>query len=260
MKLSAILLCQSQALVATVAIVLAIAGVARSQESSTGTQDRKVMPEYVQEFFMSEAVRCQEKGEFQLTFSTSTRQRVGRTTGLQVEYGLTDTLQLNLELPGTNFRSDYAPAHRQWSSVNAGFLYSFRRNEHPFALSAAMMFEFPVQPNERLSYEPGILFAKIFRKIQVHASLFSEIAETKPSLDYNIASVYSIKHRWFPTFEFNGRRRGTENVFYLTPGLYRHHGERVEIGAGVPIALGGVAAPFGVVAKMNWEFGGIQKN
>jgi hypothetical protein len=78
----------------------------------------------------------------------------------------------------------------------------------------------------------------------------------RASLQYNLASVYPVRKRWFPTLEFNGRRLDAKNAFYLTPGLYRHFSHRLEIGMGVPTGVGGVAGRIGVVGKMTWEIGG----
>jgi hypothetical protein len=119
-----------------------------------------------------------------------------------------------------------------------------------------MMIQVPVRSGSELSYEPTILLAKTFRKLQVHASLVSDMEQWKPSLEYNLASVYPIKKRWFPTFEFSGRRERPRNAFYLTPGLYRHFRHRLEIGIGIPLGSGAVIGSLGAVAKMNWEVGG----
>jgi len=57
------------------------------------------MPEYIQEFFLSDAVRNEDKGELQFTFAINSRKDLGTNTVLQMEYGLTNRLQLNFELP-----------------------------------------------------------------------------------------------------------------------------------------------------------------
>jgi hypothetical protein len=220
------------------------------------------MPEYIQEFFLSEAVRCQEKGEFQITFATESRQRIGSNAGVQIEYGLTDRLQFSAELP---YRVTAIPGGDErylgLSSTDVGLLYQFMQRAHPFALSAGMMIEVPIQSKGQLSYESVILLAKAFGKLQIHASLLSEIEEMKPSFDYNVASVYPVKPHWFPTFELNGRRRhDAKNAFYLTPGLYHHYSKRIETGIGTPIGLGRFGSRLGVVAKLNWELGGDEKH
>jgi hypothetical protein len=119
-----------------------------------------------------------------------------------------------------------------------------------------MSFGIPVERDSRLEFEPTILAAKSFRKLQVHASFLGDVEGWNPSLQYNLASVYPVQKHWFPTLEFNGRRLEGRNAFYLTPGLCRHFAHRLEIGMGVPLGLSGVAGGIGVVGKISWEFGG----
>lgn len=216
---------------------------------------RAPMPEYVQEFFQSDAVRCQEKGEFQLTLATQAHPR-GANADLQFEYGLTNRLQTSVEVPyGIRASRDETEISRKWSYINAGLLYQFIRSDRPFAFSAGLMVDLPLHPSGGLGYEPAILLARSFHKLQIHASVLSEVEQWKPSLAYNISAVYPIKTAWFPTFEFNGRRNANR-CFYLTPGVYRHLGHRSEMGIGIPIGVGRTANPFGIVLKANWELGG----
>jgi hypothetical protein len=244
--------------VGNVVLGLAIAVRALSQESyADRTSGNQVMPEYVQEFFMSEAVRCQEKGEVQLTLVTNSLETGGPVAAIQTEYGLTDRLQLSVEAPyGMKLNVQRARDPSQWGPIDVGILYAFIRKDHPFAMSAGMIIEVPVTSNENLGYEPVFLVAKTFRQLQVHASVLSEIEEMQPSFEYNLASVYPVKPHWFPTFEVNGRRRDSKNTVYITPGMYRDYRKRIEIGIGLAFGVAGPAAATGVIAKVNWEFGG----
>jgi hypothetical protein len=80
-----------------------------------------------------------------------------------------------------------------------------------------MAFGIPVRSNGEVEYEPTILLAKGFRRLQIHASFVADIEEEKPSFQYNLASVYPVKRHWFPTLEFNGRSLQGDVAFYLTP-------------------------------------------
>ena len=123
-----------------------------------------------------------------------------------------------------------------------------------------MAFGVPLTAGGELEYQPAILIAKTFHRARVHASFTADIEAEKPSFQYDLASVYSIRQRWFPTIEFNGRSIRGEPAFYLTPGLYRHFHSRAEFGVGVPLGLGGIAGSAGIVGKMSFEIGGTNKS
>lgn len=226
--------------------------------SIAGVQGKAPIPEYIQEFFLSEAVRSQEKGELQVTFGVDSRQNIGTNAAVQLEYGLTDRLQVSFEMPYGVTSDKDAEIPARWSSTTVGLLYQFIRSDRPFALSAGMGFALPIRSRDHVAYQPTLLVAKTFRKLQIHASFLSDIEQRNSSFEYNVAGVYPLTRRWFPTFEFNGRRLDGKNAFYLTPGLYRHFKHRLETGIGIPVGVGGIAGSLGVVAKMNWELGGEQ--
>lgn len=247
-----------------VTFIFAIAGsvlVAPSHCQSNNTvvrdsQGKPVMPEYVQEFFLSEAVRSQDENELQITFAVDSRSSVGNSADIQIEYGLTNRLQLNFDMPYGITATERAEIPARWSSTGVGLRYQVIQSDRPFAFSIGMAFGLPIESNSELSYQPIVLAAKTFRKLQLHASFVADVEKHEPSFEYNVACVYPIQHHWFPTMEFNGRRRDAQNAFYLTPGLYRHFNHRLEVGFGVPTGLGGIAGRIGIVGKVNWEFGG----
>jgi hypothetical protein len=218
---------------------------------------RPPLLEYIQEFFLSDAVRCQEQGELQLTVGVDSRQQLGTGMAARTEYGLTNRLQLGLEVPygrSEGKRSDTTPG---WTTASLGVQYQIIRSTVPFALTAGMTFEVPVESGGELEYEPTVLAAKSFRSLQIHASFVAEIGRAeKPSFQYNLASVYPVRQRWFPTLEFNGRQLHGKNATYITPGMYRHFRHRIEVGVGVPLGISGTASRAGVVSKVSWELGG----
>jgi hypothetical protein len=227
-------------------------------QSSTAIRDsqgKPVLPEYVQEFFLSEAVRSQDKNELQITFTTSALNRLGNNTDIQLEYGLTNRLQLNFEMPYGITATPKAEIPAHWSSTSVGLRYQVTQSDRPFAFSMGMALGLPIDSKRELSYQPIVLAAKSFRRLQLHASFVTDVEKHESSFEYNVAGVYPMQHHWFPTMEFNGRRRDAQNGFYLTPGLYRHFSHRLELGFGVPVGLGGIAGPIGIVGKVNWESG-----
>lgn len=240
-------------------VLVCLAHVLPCQERSAGGDgNKRQLPEYIQEFFLSDAVRCQGKGEWQLTAGVDSRQHIGASSVLKTQYGMTDRLQLAIELPYGSTEEE-AETRSRWSTARLGVEYQIIRSDSPFALSAGIAFDIPVRSGGEVEYEPTLLIAKSFRRLQIHASFVAEVEQEKPSFQYNLASVYPVRRHWFPTFEFNGRSLHGSRAFYLTPGLYRHLPRRFEIGAGVPLGVGGAAGRLGIVGRLTWELGGVRE-
>lgn len=219
------------------------------------------IPEYIEEFFLSEAVRSEEQTELQLTVSGAAFRGRGSamdgdSAGLDIEYGLTDRLQLGFEAPYGIQSTPTSEIPTSWSTADISLLYQFIRGNHPFALSGAMGVNAPLTSRGYLSYEPEILLAKAFGKLQIHTSVIPEFGGDGNSLEYNVASVRPLAHHWIPTLEFNGRRNSGVNSFYITAGIYKHLPHRFEMGVAVPAGMGLHSSPFGVIFKATWEVGG----
>lgn len=238
--------------------VVCLPHVAMCQEISASGADpiKHSFPEYIQEFFLSDAVRCQEKGEWQLTAAVDSRQRIGTSGVLKTQYGMTNRLQLSAELPYGLTEEETAESGSRWSTASLGVEYQIIPSDSPFVLSAGIAIVVPVRSGAEVEYEPTLLMAKSFRQLQIHASFVADVEAEKPAFQYNLASVYPVQRHWFPTFEFNGRSLHGNSAFYLTPGLYRHLPHRLEIGAGAPFGVAGAAGRLGIVGKLTWELGG----
>ena len=218
------------------------------------------LPEYIEEFFLSEAVRSEERTELQLTVGGAAfRGRAGSMDGdsadLDFEYGLTDRLQLGFEAPYGINSTPTSETPVSWSAADISILYQFIRGNHPFALSGAMGVDAPLTKRGDLSYEPELLIAKAFGRLQIHTSFIPELGDDT-SLEYNVAADRPLPHHWIPTLEFNGRRDAGVNSFYVTPGIYKHLPHRFEAGIAVPLGAGPHSNPVGVIFKMTWEMGG----
>lgn len=219
------------------------------------------IPEYIQEFFLSEAVRSQDRGELQVTAGVLVSKNHhsaadGTSAGLDFEYGLTDRLQLAVEVPYGIRSTATSETPGDWSTLDTGLLYQFIRTSHPFALSAGIGAGLPLNSQAGASFVPEVVMAKVLGVVQVHASFEPEISKDNTSLAYNVAAVRPWPHHLYPTLEFNGRRNDAINSFYITPGLYRRLPHRLEFGAGVPIGAGSHSSPIGAAFKMTWEIGG----
>jgi hypothetical protein len=223
--------------------------------------DNGPLPEYIEEFFLSEAVRSEERTELQLTidgaaFRGRGSSMDGKSAGLDIEYGLTGRLQLGLEAPYGIQSTSTSETPVAWSTADASLLYQFIRGNHPFAFSGALGVNAPLTARGDLSYEPELLIAKAFGTYQIHTSVIPELGGDDTSLEYNAAAVHPLAHHWIPTLEFNGRRNAGVNSFYVTPGIYKHLPHRLEAGIGVPMGAGPHSSPIGAIFKMTWEIGG----
>ena len=220
-----------------------------------------ILPVYIEEFFLSEAVRSEELGELQLTLegmASSGRGSAadGKSAGLNIEYGMTRRLQLGMEMPYGIQSTAASELPVSWSTLNASLLYQFIRGNHPFALCGAMGVNLPLTSRGSVSYEPEALAAKGFGKLQIHASFIPELSGDEKALAYNVAALRPVVHHLIPTLEFNGRRNSAKNSFYVTPGIYKHLPHRLEMGVGVPAGVGRFSSPVGAVFKVTWEVGG----
>jgi hypothetical protein len=86
-------------LIGAILVSLFFTEAAFSQTSRPPHESRPPLPEFVQEFFLSDAVRCQGAGELQITSIVDSRQGIGSNSRLELQYGLTNRLQTGLELP-----------------------------------------------------------------------------------------------------------------------------------------------------------------
>jgi hypothetical protein len=218
------------------------------------------LPVYIEEFFLSEAVRSEKRGELQLTADgmvyAGQGSAGGKSADLDIEYGITRRLQFGIEAPYGIQSPPNSEPPVSWSTLNTSVLYQFIRSNHPFALSGALGMNLPLTSRGRTSFEPELLVAKGLGKFQIHSSFIPEVGADETSLAYNVAAVRPLAHHLFPTLEFNGRRNDGVNSFYATPGIYKHFAHDLEIGIGVPVGANSHSNLVGVIFKVTWELGG----
>src|ERR1700758_3025316 len=119
--------------------------ICQDNSASSGDHGKRPLPEYIQEFFLSDAVRCQEKGEWQLTAGVDSRQHIGKNSLLKTEYGVTNRLQFGVELPYGTTEEERLETTSRWSTAILGVEYQIMRSDRPFALSAGIAFGIPVR-------------------------------------------------------------------------------------------------------------------
>ena len=222
-----------------------------SCQSSGFSPARETFPQYVQEFFLSDTVRNQDRGELQVTVGVGSQEDVGTTDILKLEYGLTRRLQLGFDQSYGN-TDEHGPRPSKWGPASAGMQYQIR-NSSKFVLAAGLAVGIPSGPGSEIEFQPTILAARTFRSAQIHATFEAGLGKENPSFQYNLASVFSVHPRWYPTLEFSVRSLRDRTALYLTPGVYRRIGQQFEFGIGTPFGLSENAGSAGVVAKLTLE-------
>lgn len=221
----------------------------------------------IEDFFIGRTVQTQEAGEMQLS-AGAMHQRDGDLRFSEIrtraEYGLTDRLQLQAELPfQVNDRPTNFEAQTDVTSLQVGATYSILRGDDPISLSAGMDVAVPIGDDEAMPdgrddsrniWKPSLMVARDFGPTQVHADAQAEIMDGANALNYNVGMVYPVGVV-APTLELNARavENGSPQV-YATPGLYYNFSERAEVGLGVPIGLNEQSRDGQIMAKFNFQF------
>jgi hypothetical protein len=209
------------------------------------------MPNFIEEFFLAEAVRSEARGELQSTLGAEAFRHNGSDAYLEFEYGITNRLQLSTELPYGLAATPTSLEPTNFSSIGLGGQYQIIRSSQPFALSVGLSAGVPVTARADFDWEPEVLVAKQFHSTQLHASFIADLGEDGHAYTYNLASVTNLHNNWLPTLEFSARQLPVGNQFYIAPGIYRHLPHRLE--AGVAAATG---SHLGALFKVTWEVGG----
>ena len=117
-------------------------------QNANAARPRPPLPEYVQEFFLSDAVRNQDRGELQFTLGVDSRQKIGTSTSLKMEYGVTGRFQIGVELPYGMTEEERVESSSNWSSTSMGFQYQLSPSTSPLQFRWAWHSVSPSQPAE----------------------------------------------------------------------------------------------------------------
>jgi hypothetical protein len=220
----------------------------------------------VEELFVGQTVYTQPQGETQMILSGSqTRSGDIRNTNVigRAEYGLTDHLQLQAELPlDITDRSSNFTAQTGVSRAQAGATYNFMDRRDPVAVSAAMDVEVPLgktadvtgdRPDQGPTFKPALIVAGGTGIMTVHGSTQAELGQPSKAINYSIGSMFNLGS-WVPTLEMNARSVEKDHPeFYATPGLYYKFSDRAQLGAGVAVGLNDKSEDAKVMAKFSLQ-------
>jgi hypothetical protein len=221
-----------------------------------------------EELFMGQTVYTQPEGTTQMIVSGS-QNRTGdlRASHLsaRAEYGLTDRLQLQAEIPlDITDRSSNFTAQSGVSRIVGGATYRMTSIGSPIAASAALDIEAPLakasdvtgdRPAAGPMFKPSLIMATGSGPVTVHASAQAELGQPTRALNYGIGSQYSLGN-WVPSVEVNSR--AIENgrpEFYATPGVTYKFSDRAQLGAGAAIGLNDQSKSTQLMAKFSLQLG-----
>ena len=246
----------------------AVPGTAIAAASAPGQEVDDVagnaLPQLIQEFALSETVYPQERGETQITISTvrSRNEDRVRDTSLKVEYGITDRLQFEAQLPHVSLVPAGGARESGIGDTGLGLSYNLRPGGGKrTAVSLGFEVTLPTGSEAKglgggtTTIEPSLVAARQVGKGQMHLSLGTELGSGERETSYNLAYVYPSNRKFYPTLELNGFRSEDEgNRLYLTPGAVVRVGRNGELGFGIPIGLRKRGEKLSPVGKFTIEF------
>ena len=268
------------------AALLLLAGSQAYADLNGQTEDHEPTP-ILDEFFFTETVHPQEKGEFQFTTrALATKDDdEGDTEAISIgiEYGITDSLQVEAEWVAWNRVEgveDDEDDHDGSGDMEVGVKYAFEENQEN-GVRVAIGFDVTIplgDVDKDLGegfwvYEPYVVVSKDFGEDTNLTFNLSygfldrdeypdERDEAEPEADeieVGLGLVHAFAPAWRGTLELNlesneQTSKGEETVSYLTPGFVYKGYEDVEVGLGVPVGLTDDSADWGVIGMLSLEF------
>jgi hypothetical protein len=212
------------------------AGGAAAQRSDPARR----LPELVEELFVAETVYPQREGRIQLT--AQERVRHGADARYLAEYGLTGRLQIALTASAAGWEGE-----DEWA-FEPELLYALLPYRSPLAVSVALGAE--IGEGQRPRWEPTVIAARQFGRVQLHGSLAAELASGESSLSES-AAILVDAGMFAPTLE--GVWSDDEEPL-LVPGFFVHLGRGFEAGAGQVLCASCAAPERGTHLMFTYEF------
>jgi len=241
-------------------------GLLNGTTASAQTITNEPIDRPVEELFIGQTAYTQPQGETQMIVSgAQTRTGDIRNTNIigRAEYGVTDHLQLQAELPlDIADRSSNFTAQTGVSRAQVGAMYNFMDRRDPVAISAGMDVEVPLgssqdvtgdRPSQGPTFKPSLIIAGGTGITTVHASAQAELGQPEKAVNYSVGSMFNLGS-FVPTVEVNARAmENTRPEFYATPGLYYKFSDRTQVGLGAAIGLNKQSQDVKAVAKISLQ-------
>jgi hypothetical protein len=235
------------------ALLLAAAAAAAPAPPAPPERD----PWILEEFFLAGNAHPQDRHEVQVTWTLDHGREDDRNStsaAVEVEYGITDRLQLEGEIPWQRVHARGEPAVTGWGEPELGLLYAIARGPRRL-LSAGVDVELPDDEGEGADRSAGVtpylIAGRRIGRGEVQAAFAYDLRRTH-DLAYDVAGVGARGH-WRGTLEMNGRREEGGSSLRLTPGVMWKGLRAYEVGIALPLGLRD-APRAGVVLKVDAEF------
>ncbi|HMF70327.1 MAG TPA: hypothetical protein VK616_02570, partial [Flavitalea sp.] len=177
---------------------------------------------------------------------------------LAVEYGLTDRLQIEVEVP--YLISSLTERHRirGMGNVEVGLMYNILKSYRPFSLSVGMNKTLQTAGkhirayDNEASWEAYTVVARQLGIGQIHGNFRTELADGQLKLNYGMASVFNFG-RCNATFEVTTDKE-EERIFFFTPGLIWKQPNGLEFGMALSTSVDKYSDNWSLAAMLIYEF------
>lgn len=217
----------------------------------------------VEELLLGGLPFSQERNEFQLTLSTEMLSRdeaYTTDTVLEIEYGITDSLQIGVELP---YRVLDAKESGESDADGVGdieleALWNLF-NDGVFVASISTGVGLPTGDEDRelgegeVEYEIMILCAIVLENIEIYAGIGGEFTDDEEAFVYSAGLAVDFVSA-VGLVEIAGAYGGEEEEVYISPGISFEVMDDIDLVLGVPIGLTSESADWGLTFRLSTEF------
>ena len=239
---------------------------AEDEKAGDGEEGDAKVARIMEELFLGTVVYPQDQGELQISFGffRGFEERRDWQLPLEIEYGVTDSFQLELELPIDLWHDE--DLRSGVGHLGLGAYYNFYSNrETGSALGVGFSLGIPALQDDEfqtLLYEPFFVAYHAFDSFAVNYSAELTIEDPLAGGETEVGSelVLSVFHpmgRFVPILEIAAEIETDRTPVRLAPGLMWKLGDDgKELGISLPIGLNRDAPDLGVFVLLIIEFGG----
>jgi hypothetical protein len=222
-----------------------------------------------EELAIARSITMQEPGEIQLTpalqyFKLPDAKEL--TCALDAEYGFSDRLELDAEVPYVFRNPNDGGAVNGLGDAEFAVRYAFvPMTEKPFAFNAGLSVTTPTGSRRKELGEGRVALGPFFTasrwvgavNLQLNGGWSRAVSnggeEPRDEFEYNVALLYPIRD-WFLVIEGNGESTRRQTRYYVTPEIVWRPKREFQVELAAPVGVTRAAGAYGVVASVSFEF------